>query len=76
MKADIPKEWQNLVWMGKDNYMRMDYAKTNVILWGCVQSLISEITHLKGEVTRLKGKGKGKKHSSSGSEKSKKSTKK
>ena len=60
MKADMPKEWENLVWMGKDDYMRMDYAKTNVILWGCVQSLISEITGLKGEMTKMKKKIKNK----------------
>ena len=60
LKADIPKEWQNLVWMGKDDYMRMDYAKTNVVLWGAVQEMQKEITGLKGEITKLKKKMKNK----------------
>ena len=31
-----------------------------VVLWGASQHLISEVTHMKGEITKLKGKGKGK----------------
>ena len=60
LKADMPKEWQNLVWMGKDDYMRMDYAKTNVVLWGAVQEMQKEITNLKTEMTKMKNKMKGK----------------
>ena len=74
LKADIPKEWQNLVWMGKDDYMRMDYAKTNVVLWGAVQQITQEkdelmemvktikkeITSLKTEMTKLRKRMRGK----------------
>ena len=74
LKANIPKEWQNLVWMGKDDYMRMDYAKTNVVLWGAVQQITQEkdellemvktmkkeITSLKTEMTKLKKRMRGK----------------
>ena len=60
MQADLPKQWENLVWKGKDDYMRMDYAKTNVILWGAVQEMQKEITNLKTEMTKMKNKMKGK----------------
>ena len=42
-----------------DEYLRrLNYIKTNVVLWGAVQEMMKEITHLKGEITKLKGKGK------------------
>ena len=75
MKADIPKEWENLVWMGKDDYMRVDYAKTNVILWGTVQELLKEVTYLKSEMTKMKNRMKGKGYSGRDNE-SEKSNKK
>ena len=77
MQADLPKEWENLVWTGKDNFMRMGYAKTNVILWGCMQSLISsETTHLKSEITKMKNKMKGKDKDGSETESEKSNKKK
>ena len=42
-----------------DEYLRPNYIKMNVVLWGAVQEMMKEITHLKGEITKLKGKGKG-----------------
>ena len=60
LKADLPKEWQNLVWMGKDDYMRMDYAKTTPIIWSALQTALNKIDKLEKEIKALKGKGKGK----------------
>ena len=87
MEADLPKQWENLVWMGKDDYMRMDYAKTNVVLWGAVQQITQEkdelmemvktvkkeITSLKTEMTKLRKRvgGKGSESDSEASPKSK-----
>ena len=76
MQADLPKEWENLVWMGKDNYMRMDYAKTNVILWGAIQEMMKDITNLKSEITKMKNKMKDKNKNSSDSESEKSNKKK
>ena len=84
LKADIPKEWQNLVCMGKDASMRMDYAKTNVVLWGAVQHITQEkdellemvktmnkeITKLKTEMSKIKNKMKGKNDDDSDGEQS------
>ena len=38
---------------------RLAYDKMSVVLWGCVQEMMKEITSLKAEVTKLKNKGKG-----------------
>ena len=53
-----------------DEYLRLSYIKKNVVLWGAVQEMMKEITHLKTEVTKLKGTGKD--NSETESEKSKK----
>ena len=42
-----------------DDYLRLNYIKMNVVLWGAVQEMMKEITNLKTEITKLKGKGKG-----------------
>ena len=42
-----------------DEYLRLNYIKMNVVLWGAVQEMMKEITYLKGEITKLQGKGKG-----------------
>ena len=43
-----------------DDYLRLNYIKMNVALWGAVQEMIKEITRLKGETTKLKNKDEGK----------------
>ena len=58
--SKMPKHWSKLVMKDTDDeYLRLNYIKMNVILWGAVQEMMKEITHLKGEITKLKGKGKG-----------------
>lgn len=50
----------------KDNdekYLRLNYMKMNIVLWGAVQELMKEVNDLKNEVKKLKGKGEGKKQS-------------
>ena len=62
---DIPsskmfEHWAKMVMKDTDDeYLRLNYVKINVVLWGAVQELMKEITHLKGEITKLKGTGKG-----------------
>ena len=56
----MPKHWSKMVMKDTDDeYLRLNYIKMNVVLWGAVQEMMKEITHLKGEITKLKGKGKG-----------------
>ena len=58
--SKMPKHWSKMVMKDTDDeYLRLDYIKMNVVLWGAVQEMMKEITHLKGEITKLKGKGKG-----------------
>ena len=58
--SKMPKSWSKMVMKDTDDeYLRLNYIKMNVILWGAVQEMMKEITHLKGEITKLKGKGKG-----------------
>ena len=58
--SKMPKHWTKIVMKDTDDeYLRLNYIKMNVILWGAVQEMMKEITHLKGEITKLKGKGKG-----------------
>ena len=47
-------EWSNFVNKGKDDYLRMDYSQMGVISWGAIQYLMSEITTLRSELTKLK----------------------
>ena len=59
LNSKMPKHWYNIVHQGSEGYLRMDYSKMVAPLWGCVQSLLSEVEDLKKEVKKLKGKGKG-----------------
>ena len=59
LNSKMPKDWYNIVHQGSEGYLRMDYSKMVAPLWGCVQSLLSEVEDLKKEVKKLKGKGKG-----------------
>ena len=56
----MPEEWDNIIFEGKDDYLRMDYGKTTPLLWSALQSALNDIDDLKKEVKKLKGKGKGK----------------
>ena len=56
----MPQEWDNIIFEGKDDYLRMDYGKTTPLLWSALQSALNDIDDLKKEVKKLKGKGKGK----------------
>ena len=71
--AKMPSEWDNIIYYNDDGMKLLAYNKMAVVLWGCVQHLISEkdelldmvktlkkeMTTMKGEITKLKGKGKG-----------------
>ena len=55
----MPKHWSKMVMKDNDDeYLRLNYIKM-IVLWGAVQEMMKEITHLKGEINKLKGKGKG-----------------
>ena len=56
----VPEEWDNIVFEGKDEYLRMDYGKTTPILWSALQYALNKIDKLEKEVKALTGKGKGK----------------
>ena len=66
----MPEEWDNVVFEGKDDYLRMDYRKTRPILWSALQYALNKIDKLEKEVAKLrealpsvkalKGKGDGK----------------
>ena len=57
----MPEEWDNIIFEGKYDYLRMDYGKkTTPLLWSALQSALNDIDDLKKEVKALKGKGKGK----------------
>ena len=56
----MPEEWDNIVFEGKDDYLRMDYGKTTPILWSALQYAFNKIDKLEKEVKALKGKGDGK----------------
>ena len=55
----MPEEWDNIIFEGKDDYLRMDYGKTTPILLSALHAL-NKIDKLEKEVKALKGKGKGK----------------
>ena len=58
--SKMPKHWTKIVMKDTDDeYLRLNYIEMNVVLWGAVQEMMKEITHLKAEITKLKGKGKG-----------------
>ena len=59
LNSKMPKHCYNIVHKGSEGYLRMDCSKMVAPLWGCVQSLLSEVEDLKREVKKLKGKGKG-----------------
>ena len=62
--SKMPKSWSKMVMKDSDDdYLRLNYVKMNVVLWGAVQHLMSDVTQLKREITKLKGKGKGKSES-------------
>ena len=56
----MPQEWDNIIFEGKDDYLRMDYGKTTPILWSALQYALNKIDKLEKEVKALKGKGDGK----------------
>ena len=56
----MPEEWDNIIFEGKDDYLRMDYGKTTPILWSALQTALNKIDKLEKEIKALKGKGKGK----------------
>ena len=56
----MPSEWDNIIFEGKDSYLRMDYSKTTPIIWTALQTALNKIDKLEKEVKALKGKGKGK----------------
>ena len=60
----MPEEWGNVVFEGKDDYIRMDYGKTTPLLWSALQRALNDTDDLKKEVKKLKGKGKGSKSDS------------
>ena len=39
----MPEEWDNIVFEGKDDYLRMDYGKTTPILWSALQTALNKI---------------------------------
>ena len=53
LNSKMPKEWYNIVHKGSEGYLRMDYSKMVAPLWGCVQSLLSEVEDLKKEVKKF-----------------------
>ena len=71
--ANMPSEWDNIIYYNEEGVKLLAYNKMSVVLWGCVQQVINEkdelleivkdmkkeITSLEGEVSKLKGKGKG-----------------
>ena len=56
LNSKMPKHWSSIVMKDSDEYLRMSYIKVNVVLWGAVQEMMKEITHLKGEGTKLNNK--------------------
>ena len=56
----MPGEWDNIIFEGKDDYLRMDYGKTTPIFWSALQYALIKIDKLEKEIKALKGKGKGK----------------
>ena len=77
LHSKMPKHWSKIVMKDTDDeYLRLNYIKMNVVLWGAVQEMMKEITHLKGEITKLKGKGKGENKDNSESESEKNNKKK
>ena len=54
LNSKMPKHWYNIVHKGSEGYLRMDYSKMVAPLWGCVQSLLSEVEDLKKEIKKLK----------------------
>ena len=54
--AKLPKEWDNILYYNDDGTKLLAYNKMTVVLWGCVQEMQKEITHLKSEITKLKNK--------------------
>ena len=77
LHSKMPKHWSKTVMKDTgDEYFRLNYIKMNVVLWSAVQEMMNEITHLKGEITKLKGKGKGENKDNSETESEKDNKKK
>ena len=67
--SKMPKHWSKMVMKDTDDeYLRLNYIKMNVVLWGAVQEMMKEITNLKSEITKLKNKTKSKNKSDSDGE--------
>ena len=54
----MPEEWDNIIFEGKDDYLRMDYGKTTPLLWSALQSALNDIDDLKKEEVKRKRQGK------------------
>ena len=57
----MPQEWDNIIFEGKDDYLRMDYGKTTPLLWSALQSALNDIDDLKKRSEEVKGKRERKK---------------
>ena len=57
--AKMLKIWDNIIYYNDDGMKLLAYSKTAVVLWGCVQELMSEVEKLEKEIKTLKGKGEG-----------------
>ena len=54
--SKMPKHWSKMVMKDSDDdYLRLNYIKMNVVLWGCVQHLMKEVDDLRKEVNKIKG---------------------
>ena len=42
----MPEEWDNIVFEGKDDYLRMNYGKTTPILWSAFKTALNKIDKL------------------------------
>ena len=53
--SKMPKHWSKMVMKDSDNdYLRLNYIKMNVVLWGAVQTLMKKVDGLEKDVRKLK----------------------
>ena len=53
--SKMPKSWSKMVMKDTDDeYLRLNYIKMNVVLWGSVQELMKEVDDSKKEIKKLK----------------------
>ena len=54
----MPTSWSKIVIKDTDDeYLRLNYIKMNVVLWGSVQELMKEVDDSKKEIRKLKKDG-------------------